>query len=194
MKYFIFSVIISLISHSNAQLNANELSNLTNLLTDLKAQTSELFSNETFIKEIISTLTKQVDQLPKLLSPVTSANSTLTHQFSDFIKPFLAHFNRQSLNNLINFVQQIKNLGSSGLISVNLIRKFEASGKRVISKLLASKQVIDALKQCMSSAERVFGKIDFETVWKRLQSGYNDQEARKILEKAFTDFSSLIFS
>jgi len=158
MKYFIFSVIISLISHSNAQLNANELSNLTNLLTDLKAQTSELFSNETFIKEIMSTLTKQVDQLPKLLSPVTSANSTLTHQFSDFIKPFLAHFNRQSLNNLINFVQQIKNLGSSGLISVNLIRKFEASGKRVISKLLASKQVIDALKQCMSSAERVLRK------------------------------------
>ena len=190
MKSIIFSVIICLIAHSNAQLNSNEIKNLTKLFTDFKAQTSELFSNETLIKEVISTLTKQVEQLPHLLSE--KANST--QQISDFIKPFMAHFKGESLDKLINFVQQLKNLSSNRLIGVDLIRKLEVSAKRVISNLLANKQVIDTLKQCLSSAERVFGKIDAATVWQRLQTGYNNQEARKILEKAFEDFSSLIFS
>jgi hypothetical protein len=129
-------------------------------------------------------------QLPQLLS--ATANST--RQISDFVKPFLEHFKGESLNKLINFSHQLKNLGSSGLIGADLIRKLETSAKQVISHLLANKQVIDALKQCLWSAEKVFGKIDFATVWQRLQTGYNDQEARKILEKAFEDFSSLIFS
>ena len=187
------TVFLIVIAHSNAQLNTNEINNLTELFTQFQAQTNQLLRNETFMKSFITTLTKQVDRLPELFS---ANNSTTQRQsIADLAKPFLGYFSPESFEQFKSLAKNFKSLaGSGGLIGNDLVKKLESSAKRVMAKLLKSETVVDAFKTCMSSGEKIFGKIDFGSVWQRLQDGFADPEARKILEKSLEEFSRLVFS
>lgn len=197
-------------SHA-AQLDLNQLNELFKLAQKLQTNLTSLIKDEKFqeharlaLNKLLANVTSEDHKhfIEGLLPQLLSLNSTA--QLQDVLKPVLKLFNLSNSVNIFSLIENSRStfneLVSSSLVYASellgshdtavYIQKSESFLKRVITKLLASKDVQEALKRVVLSAEKVFGKIDYANLIQQIQNGYGEVTKNPQVQEAVNKFIS----
>lgn len=216
MKLIILHFIASFcfaISSSHAQVDLNQITELVNLFNQFKSNITHIIGDEKFqdnfknsLNTLISSISKQdhKELIDSIIPQLLSVNST--QQVQQVLRPLFDSLNIQNFD-LGSLVEQTKNIVPDLLVYANklfgahetsyYIEKLEASLRRIITQLLANKDVQNALKQVLTSAEKVFGKIDIMNLFQQVQNGYgqalNDPKVQETIQNAMNQFKQIFF-
>lgn len=201
----LFALVISTSTTTTTTTTTSIKSNLTDLFNKIQTNITQIIKDENFNEHLNDFIFK----LSKLenITNITSANtiisqiistlntSTTTQKFQEnILQPFLNNFDLNQIKNIFDLLLSDKNQEHSSF----LVEKIENFLKKLISQLLASKSVQNALKQCLSSAELVFGRIDLNSLLKQVQNGYdqaiNNPETMKLFLNSLNQLKNIFFS
>lgn len=201
----LFALVISTSTTTTTTTTTSIKSNLTDLFNKIQTNITQIIKDENFNEHLNDFIFK----LSKLenITNITSANtiisqiistlntSTTTQKFQEnILQPFLNNFDLNQIKNIFDLLLSDKNQEHSSF----LVEKIENFLKKLISQLLASKSVQNALKQCLSSAELVFGRIDLNSLLKQVQNGYdqaiNNPETIKLFLNSLNQLKNIFFS
>ena len=206
ISLIIINLFALVISTSTTTTTTTIKSNLTDLFNKIQTNITQIIKDENFnehLNDFIFKLSKlenitNITSTNTIISQIISTlnTSTTTQKFQEnLLQPFLNNFD----------LNQIKNIFDLFLLSDNsqehssfLVKKIENFLKKLISQLLASKSVQNALKQCLTSAELVFGRIDLNSLLKQVQNGYdqaiNNPETMKLYLNSLNQLKNIFFS
>ncbi len=177
-------------------------SNLTDFFNKIQANITQIIRDENFnehLNDFIFKLNKleNITSTNTIISQIISTLNTsiATQKFQEnLLQPFLNNFDLNQIKNIFDLFLSDNNQEHSSF----LVKKIEIFLKKLISQLLASKSVQNAIKQCLSSAELVFGRIDLNSLFKQVQNGYdqaiNNPETMKLFLNSLNQLKNIFFS
>jgi hypothetical protein len=201
----LFALVISTSTTTTTTTTTTIKSNLTDLFNKIQTNITQIIKDENFnehLNDFIFKLSKlenitNITSTNTIISQIISTlnTSTTTQKFQEnILQPFLNNFDLNQIKNIFDLFLSDKNQEHSSF----LVKKIENFLKKLISQLLASKSVQNALKQCLSSAELVFGRIDLNSLLKQVQNGYdqaiNNPETMKLFLNSLNQLKNIFFS